>query len=376
MRPISIYIHIPFCQHKCIYCDFYSVTEISFIKYYIESVIKEIEFFAEQYENEYEVKSVFFGGGTPSFLNAVDLIKILATLNRKFNISQQSEITIEANPGTIDIEKISIYKSEGINRISFGVQSFNDFELKSLSRIHNSQMAVDSVERAYKEGIKNISIDLIFSLPEQKKTDWMNSLRKSVQLPITHISAYSLILEEGTPLFEKIKLGDIKLNSQDEEAELYLSTIEFLSEKGFNQYEVSNFAKKGFESVHNKCYWEYGEYIGFGPSAHSFIDGKRFSNVSDIKKYIEFINQSRSAVCDSEVLTDEQKANEFVMLSLRSKGLDLGRLQKQYDKEWYNRNNKIIEKMISGGFIKMENNILRMTSSGYSILNEILLKFN
>jgi len=374
LQDISIYIHVPFCDHKCIYCDFYSIITKDNIDCYISSLKDEIRTFSKQLLDK-KIISVFFGGGTPSLLEPNHIDKILTFLNSNFNIITEAEITLETNPGTVDFEKLINFRKIGINRISIGVQSFNDNDLKFLTRIHDRKIAVDTIQNSYRAGFDDINVDLIFSIPKQSKDTWKENLELSVQLPITHISSYSLILEKGTILNKMILDGKIKMKDEDFNASQYEYTIDFLTEHGFDQYEVSNFCKSGFECEHNLSYWKHKNYIGFGPSAHSFVDSKRWWNFSSLKMYMEAIKKKGNAIRGSENLSLEEMQQEFIMLALRSKGLNLAELKKMYGNEWISNNRDYLYKLDEGGYIIRSDNFIKFTKAGYLLCDEILLKF-
>ncbi|NLT51823.1 MAG: radical SAM family heme chaperone HemW [Ignavibacteria bacterium] len=374
MKNLSIYVHIPFCAHKCIYCDFYSITKTADKEKYLESLLREIEFFAEKYSNGRKVISVFFGGGTPSLMETEYILKIISAIKSRFRLEPDAEITIEANPGTLEKEKIQGFLSAGINRLSLGVQSFDDGELEFLTRIHDSKTAEHAVNEAFGYGFKNINIDLIFNLPAQTKSKWKNTLQKAVSLPVSHISAYSLILEKGTTLYKMVTDKKTKISGQEFDADLYETAINFLAENGFDQYEVSNFAKPGSECIHNKSYWNHTEYIGLGTSAHSFADKKRWWNYSSLKSYIEAVKKTGNAVSGFENLTEEQLLQEYVMLSLRSVGINIEELKNKYSGEWFPRNRKILSEYEKGGFISFGSGIIKLTPQGYAVCDEILTR--
>ena len=246
MKETAIYIHIPFCDHKCIYCDFYSIISYDNVSSYLKALKKEIDYYSAQYSEGRKIISIFFGGGTPSFIEPHYISEIIQHIKRKFSVNEDAEITLETNPGTVSIEKSAEFRKIGINRISIGIQSFNEDELKFLTRIHNSQTAIQTVRDAEVVGFENISVDLIFNLPGQTKEKWQYNLDQAIQLPIKHISAYSLILEKGTILNKMVLDGKVKMQNEDYDADLYELTIDFLTQQGFEQYEVSNFSKKGF----------------------------------------------------------------------------------------------------------------------------------
>jgi oxygen-independent coproporphyrinogen-3 oxidase len=321
------------------------------------------------------ITSIFFGGGTPTFVNSNLIQKIIVELKSKFNVSEKAEITIEANPGTVDEKKVHEYLSAGINRLSVGVQSFNEDELNFMTRIHDKQKALDTINLARREGFKNISIDLIFNLPKQTKEMWLSNLAIAVDLPIEHISAYSLMIERGTILNKMILDGKVKLMDKDFDAELYELTIDFLAGKNFIQYEVSNFCKEGYECKHNLGYWNYKDYLSFGTSSHSFVNGIRWWNYSALSLYINSIESKGNAKAGSEQLTTEQKINEFTMLALRSNGLNLAELEKNYGGKWFKENKNYFEVLNSKGLITINNNFIKFTKQGYAICDEIISKF-
>ncbi|MDP2363820.1 MAG: radical SAM family heme chaperone HemW, partial [Ignavibacteria bacterium] len=278
MKDSALYIHIPFCDHKCIYCDFYSIITSDNVEAFLISLKKEIKYFSHLYSKDRTFSSIFFGGGTPSLMVPDYLKEILYHLKKYFNVDDNAEITMETNPGTVDKAKLKMFKETGINRISIGIQSFDEVELKFLTRIHNKQTAIQTVYDASDIGFENISVDLIFNLQNQTKAKWIKNLETAIQLPINHISTYSLILERGTILNKMVLDKKVKMQSaeggDDYDADLYETSIDFLLSKGFYQYEVSNFTKPGFECSHNNAYWRYRDYLSFGTSAHSFVDGK------------------------------------------------------------------------------------------------------
>ena len=393
MKESALYIHIPFCDHKCIYCDFYSIITEDNIQPFLKSVKKEIEYYSNFYSHDRIYTSIFFGGGTPSLMEPKYLEEIINSLNKNFKISNDVEITMETNPGTVSKSKLKDFLQIGINRISIGVQSFDDDDLKFLTRIHDNQTAIDTVNNAYAIGFKNISLDLIFNLPGQTKKKWIHNLETALSFPINHISAYSLILERGTILNKMAIEGKVKIQDEDYDAELYELTIDYLISKKFYQYEVSNFCKPGYECRHNNAYWRYKDYLSFGTSAHSFINGKRWWNFSSLKKYIFEIESKGNAVANYEILNEEQKFNEYIMLALRSKGIDLNefrniaRCEPLRDKvsninishemvrnftEWLDKNYSYLKKLNSKSFLNMSSDFISLTKQGYAVCDEII----
>jgi oxygen-independent coproporphyrinogen-3 oxidase len=375
VKQTACYIHIPFCDHKCIYCDFYSIITSDNIQSFFKSLKKEITYYAEKYSEERELISIYFGGGTPSLMEPEYLSEVIETVKENFIVRDDAEITMETNPGTVSLEKMKMFREIGINRISIGIQSFDNKDLKFLTRIHNSETATRTVNEAAQAGFENISLDLIFNLPGQTKKKWIKNLEQAIQLPIKHISAYSLILERGTILNKMVLDGKVKIADADYDAELYQTTIDFLTSNGFNQYEVSNFAKPGFECIHNNAYWHYTDYFGFGTSAHSFINGERWWNFSSLKMYIEKIENSGNAVAGSELISSEKAIDEFVMLELRSSGLNLKKFENRFGietKEWLKKNYHYFELLKNQNFVTIDSNIVKLTPKGYAVCDEIL----
>ncbi len=372
MKETSIYIHIPFCDHKCIYCDFYSIISLKNLGDYFTALKKEISYFSNIYSNNRKIISLYFGGGTPSLIEPKYIDDIINFISKKFFLSTNIEITLETNPGTVNKNKLKEFRKSGVNRISIGVQSFNDDELKFLTRIHDSDTAIKTVWDAYESEFDNISVDLIFNLPGQTKKLWRYNLETAIKLPIKHISTYSLIIERGTILNKMVLDGKVKIQDKDFDGELYEFTIDFLTHNGFIQYEVSNFAKDGFECVHNNSYWRYKDYFGFGTSSHSFIDGKRWWNYSSLNLYCRLIKEKNIAIAGEELLTPEQMRDEFIMLSLRSKGININEFVEKFGDEWIKKRISFIDEIVSKGFLIYENNLIKLTKRGYPLCDEIV----
>ncbi len=300
------------------------------------------------------------------------LEEIISSIAENFTVSAEAEITMETNPGTVDKEKLRKFRSSGINRISIGVQSFNDDELKFLTRVHNSSTAVETLHIASEVGFENISLDLIFNLPKQTKQIWLSNLKQAIQLPIKHISTYSLILERGTILNKMVLDGKVKMKGDDHDADLYETTIDFLTQNGFYQYEVSNFTKPGYECKHNNAYWQYKDYLGLGTSAHSFVDGKRWWNYSSLKRYINEIDTNGNAVANHEELSPEEFHNEYVMLALRSAGIKLNNYKNTFGDNWLTKNYSYLKKLENENFILFDDSNIKLTKKGYAVCDEIL----
>lgn len=372
MKESALYVHIPFCDHKCIYCDFYSIITTDNLKPFLTSVKKEIEYYSNLYSEKRIFTSVFFGGGTPSLMEPGYLAEILGALKENFNITSDAEITMETNPGTVDREKLGLFRRAGINRISIGIQSFDENELKFLTRIHDRDTAIETVKNAEQAGFDNVSVDLIFNLPGQTKSRWIENLETALSLPVTHLSAYSLILERGTILNKMVLDKKVVMQDDDYDADLYEITMDIMEKKGFLQYEVSNFALPGYECRHNNAYWRYREYIGLGTSAHSFADGRRWWNFSSLKKYISEIGENGSAVAGAEHLDDKQKFDEYVMLALRSSGLDLNEFRNMFGENWINEKYGYFKELMRKNIVDMNDGWLKLTKKGYALCDEIL----
>ncbi|PJA97196.1 MAG: coproporphyrinogen III oxidase [Ignavibacteriales bacterium CG_4_9_14_3_um_filter_34_10] len=371
MKKISIYIHIPFCRHKCIYCDFYSIITDESINEYIAALCQEIEYYSVQ--NNYEVETIYFGGGTPSLLSANQIENILNHIRKNFYVQPNAETTIETNPGTVDLQKLIDFRQIEINRISIGVQTFDENELKFLTRIHDKNSAVETVLNAEKAGFANINLDLIFNLPGQTKNIWKQNLEKAIELPITHISTYSLILERGTILNKMVLDGKVVLQDDDYDADLYEYTIDFLTKKGFIQYEVSNFCKSGFECLHNLNYWQHKNYLGFGTSSHSFLDNKRWWNYSSLKMYIENIKRKKTAVRSFEILNINELEQEYIMLAMRSKGINIKEFINKFGEDFFIRNKNHLDEIVSKGYLIQTDEFFRLTQKGFLVCDEILI---
>lgn len=372
IKETAVYIHIPFCEHKCIYCDFYSIITKDNITSFLQALKKEINYYADLYSSDRVVSSIFFGGGTPSLMSPAYISEIIQLIKKRFLVSTDVEVTLETNPGTIERIKLKEFYQNGINRLSIGVQSFDENELKFLTRIHNKKEAIETVLNAKEIGFDNISIDLIFNLPGQTKNIWMNNLKTALSLPITHISTYSLILERGTILNKMVLDGKVKIQDSDYDAELYEIAIDYLTSSEFEQYEVSNFAKKNYQCCHNNSYWHYRDYFGFGPSAHSFVDGRRQWNFSSLKKYIHEINQHNRAVAGYEVLDEEQQKREYIMLALRSSGIKINELINFFGIDALTQMESYLFTLEQNNYLIRTDSLIKLTKHGYAVCDEIL----
>ncbi|MBI4429793.1 MAG: radical SAM family heme chaperone HemW [Ignavibacteriales bacterium] len=385
----SLYLHIPFCEHKCIYCDFYSVapTETggnyeSLTGRFLSALRKEIDVRSADARFQVVYDTVFFGGGTPSLLSPSNIGEILETLNRNFSIRKNAEITLETNPGTVDLRKLSEFRQVGVNRISFGVQSFYEDDLRFLTRIHTSKEAVENVRNAYHAGFDNVSIDLIFSLPGQNIERWASNLRQAVALEPAHLSCYSLIVEPNTQLHRMVQAKQVSTLPAEEDANLYEFTMEYLSAQGFEQYEVSNFAKFGYRSRHNSNYWNHSNYLGFGPSAHSFWShdeavgcSSRWWNIANVVEYAHRLGHGHMPVQGEEQLSGQQLMEEEIFLGLRSDGIDVAGFRKKYAWDFLVHHSSTIKGLLEDNLASLSGQRLRLTSKGYLLCDEICRSF-
>ena len=315
--PLGIYVHVPFCRSKCQYCDFYSLTtkDDNLLDGYLDAVCDHIKEAGALAPN-YKVDSIYFGGGTPSFFGADGLAILLTAIRRCFDVTADAEITFEANPDSVNDRLLHRLRAEGFNRVSLGIQCDNDEILKKIGRPHTYAQAVSAFQRIRKAGFRNISVDLIYGLPGQTLQAWQDTLDNVLKLNPEHISCYGLKVEEGTPFYEMKDL--LNLPDDDTQADMYLAAVEILRDRGFRQYEISNFARKGLYSRHNFKYWTGGEYLGFGPSASSDFAGKRFTLVSDLQGYINGIRTGGDIMEDIQEIPLRERAGEYIMLRLRT----------------------------------------------------------
>ena len=376
MKKLGIYIHIPFCARKCSYCDFYSVALNDNSEYeFIESVLNEIKGYKDKLRKGYIVDSIFFGGGTPTIIKPENLKKIIDALGTIVEIDKCCETTMEANPNTLTEEKLKQYKSMGINRLSIGIQSLNDEILKNIGRIHSSREAIEALDRAKAAGFENINTDIMFNIPGQKVEDIENTLRAIIQRGVKHISFYSLKLEEGTPMYILEKNKKINMPNEDYEREMYYAGRKIMEENNLYQYEISNFAQRGFECRHNLKYWNQEEYIGFGPSAHSFLNNIRYSNPPDLKLYCEK-RSSEIQRTIQEVLGREDLMFEYIMLRLRLReGLDMKVFNNKFSADFQKLYSEQIEYLLKNKLIDVEGNKIKLSLRGIDVANYVIVEF-
>ena len=372
MKNISLYVHIPFCKQKCFYCDFKSYAGIEELENdYIDALILEIRNKCKGYL----IKTLFIGGGTPSYLSENNLSKLLRELN-KLSFLDDAEKTIECNLGTLSDEKIKIIKENNINRISMGLQTTKNNLLKNIGRIHTIEEFKANYKRVRELGIENINIDIMFGLPNQTLEDYKETLEDIVKLNPEHISAYSLIIEEGTYFYKLYEEDKLNVPNEDDERKMYEITKEILEKNNYKQYEISNYAKEGRECRHNKVYWDLDEYIGVGVSASSFIDEKRIKNIDNIREYIDRINQNLDV--SESIITNSLKEDmeEFMFLGLRMiEGVSIDKFKEKFSKDINDVYGEIINKNKKLGLLDEKNGRIYLTDKGIAVSNWVMSEF-
>lgn len=375
MDKISLYIHIPFCAQKCLYCDFPSFARKDHLrKAYIEALNKEIISLREKHNN-LEINTIFIGGGTPSVLEADELECLLKEV-AKLNMAKYIEYSMECNPGNLTEEKLEVMKKYGVNRISMGLQAKQDNLLKGLGRIHNYKTFKENFLLAKKVGFNNINVDLMFGLPNQRLNEWEETLREIISLEPAHISAYSLIIEEGTAFYNLYENDKLKLPTEEEERKMYHLAKKILEENGFNQYEISNYAKERKECRHNLAYWNMDNWIGVGSAAASYINGKRIKNISSVEEYINSINEKGEAV--EEIINNSKNDNmeEFMFMGLRKiNGIDENEFKKRFSMNINDVYGEILNKYIDEGLLIRESGRIFLSEKAIEISNVIMADF-
>lgn len=376
MKEIGLYIHIPFCKQKCAYCDFASFEgREAELDDYIAALLEELKGWGIPLK-DYRIKSVFLGGGTPSLLNISQLNAILEGIYRWFSLKSAAEISIEANPGTVNKEKLEFYYHHGINRLSIGLQAWQNQLLKTLGRIHTQQEFLENYYAARAAGFKNINVDLMLGLPDQTFEDWKQTLQQVLQLKPDHISAYSLKIEEGTPFGRLYEQGKLTLPVEDLERDMYHYALDLLEQHKYLHYEISNFALGGKQSVHNKIYWKNEEYIGLGVGAHSFLNKVRFSNVVDIRQYNECLRQKKSPVAERHPISLEEEMSETMFLGLRMmEGIDRNQFLRRFQADPMVKYKNQILKFTKQGLLVMNEDKLCLTKKGIDVSNRIFASF-
>ena len=392
-KKLEIYVHIPFCAKKCAYCDFLSFPgNMRMRREYTDKLLEEIRI-QSSFVREYQVDTIFLGGGTPSVLDVTDITAIMGTLKEHYDIAPDAEITIEVNPGTVKMEGLVAYREAGINRVSMGLQSADDTELRYLGRIHTYDEFLKSFQRVRMAGFTNVNVDLISAIPGQTPESWRNTLKKTAMLKPEHISAYSLIVEEGTPFYDRYG-GHVEMESyemspeerrrlmalpdlpdEDTEREMYYMTRNCLAEQGYERYEISNYARPGFECRHNVGYWTGTEYLGLGLGASSYLEGCRFHNTSDFQSYVSAHFDDEAEFCqalrqDMEQLSVKSKMEEFMFLGLRlTRGVSVEGFITRFGQSIRNVYGGVIDKLEREGLLEHKNGYYHLTERGLDLSN-------
>ena len=382
-RELELYFHIPFCVRKCLYCDFLSAPADEEVRrQYMDALMREVRGRAEEYQG-YLVTSAFIGGGTPSVVDAVQVEELVSTVQRCYKVTSDAELTIEVNPGTVDFEKLKIYRSAGINRLSIGLQSADDKELSAIGRIHSLQQFLDTYQEAREAGFTNINVDVMSALPGQSVESYQKTLQKILTLnpPPEHISAYSLILEEGTALLRQVEQGVVKLPDEETDREMYRDTKRILEQAGYRRYEISNYAREGFACRHNIGYWTRRNYLGFGIGAASLINNMRFQNGRDLQDYLLNPLNNRMGI---QSLNRQEQMEEFMFLGLRlTEGVSALRFQKQFGQSLHEVYGSVIEKNENKGLLRRyirtvsdtQEEMLTLTDFGLDVSNYVMAQF-
>ena len=374
---LSLYIHVPYCVRKCLYCGFYS-TPYSPRK--ADDFIAALKIEAEQIRKDIIngcMGSIYIGGGTPTVLSREQLGQVIADMRRCFTFDDDAEVTVEANPNTLSSGYLSFLLEQGVNRLSLGIQSFSDKALSVLGRLHNAREAVDAFRRARISGFKNIGIDLIFGIPGQNATEWQKTIDAAIALRPEHISAYNLSLDEGSQFTRLEKMGEIVLPEDEIVAEMYEHAVQSLSRAGYCRYEISNFALSGFACRHNLNYWERGEYLGLGPGSSSFLAGTRYDNIADCDEYARRLCNGLPARQSEEIVRADLAATETLMLGLRTvQGVDLLRFRREHGTDLLNHLREGIGSLTAAGLILIMDERLRLTDRGFLLSDEVLKRLS
>ena len=388
---LGLYVHIPFCVKKCKYCDFNSYKmDIDSKKRYIEDLKIEMELYSNKLykDNKYKNKeccslnkndkitSIFVGGGTPSILTSDEIREVFISIKEMFDIDENAEITIECNPGTLTLEKLKTMKEIGINRLSIGLQAIQEKHLNFIGRIHTYEEFEKNYKDALSVGFKNINIDLMYSLPNQTLCDWKETLEKVVHLNPTHISAYSLILEEGTELYNMYESNKFELIDENVDIDMYEYTINYLKSKGYNQYEISNYSKEGYNCEHNILYWECEHYIGIGAGASGYINENRYNNVESLEDYHLSLVKREKPIQENEILSKKDMIEEKIFMGLRmNKGIKFEDFKKKFGIDFREKYNKQIEMLLARKLINQSFEGIQLTQKGREISNSVFIEF-
>lgn len=374
MKELGLYVHIPFCVSKCYYCNFNSYTGLDNLKEdYIKAIVEEIMAFSSKVK-DYEITTIYIGGGTPSCMDNSAIEDIVSVIKNNYNVSSNAEISIEANPNSITQDKAIKWQSAGVNRVSIGLQSADDNLLKLINRPHTKKDYLNAIKCLKKAGFKNLNTDIMLGLPNQSMKQVKDTLKLVLKTGISHISAYSLILEENTKLYEKVNNNELSLPSEEEVVNMYDYVLKTLRKHKIHRYEVSNFSKKGSECKHNLNCWNMVEYVGFGVGANSFLNNIRWGNIVGVQQYINNVNSGLSVVEFEENQKLEDLFDEYIMLKLRTlDGINLDKIKNEYNIDLIKEKSVEINNMIKYGLINIENEYLKATDEGFKVLNQIIL---
>jgi len=372
----AVYVHVPFCLHHCGYCDFALVANRDhLIPQYLQALDNELQAHRRIMSEVVEVDTIFVGGGTPTHLSPDALRALFALVRGHFRPTENAEISVEANPDGLDTERLDVLTENGVNRLSLGVQSFDDLVLRTLERTHTGAQAIETVRRSQK-WIPNVSLDLIFGVPGQTAVSWQQTLEVATSLPVRHISTYGLTFEKDTPFFRREEHGQLRRTPDELERQMYLDAITKLTASGLRHYEVSNFAQLNFECRHNMVYWNADEYFAFGPGAASYLDGIRRTNARSVVRWLKAWQQGESAVEESEELTNEEKAREAIMLALRIRnGLNLPAFEQRFGLDFAELAGAALEQHLDDGFLTQQGDFISLTTEGLLIADTIISDF-
>lgn len=376
MDNIGLYIHIPFCRQKCLYCDFPSFAgKEGMMQAYVDALTAEIRSRGKEYPKK-KVISVFFGGGTPTTLEIPMLEQLMQAVLESWDIAEDAEITTEANPGTLDGKMAAALKKMGFNRLSMGVQAWQNRLLQDLGRIHTIEGFLENYQAVREAGFANVNVDLMFALPHQTMEDWQETVKNIISLQPEHISAYSLMIEEGTPFFDRYEKGLLEPASEKLDREMYHWAVDYLAEMGYEQYEISNFAKKGRQSRHNRIYWQAEEYLGMGLGSHSYMEGTRFHNTYDLQAYIKAKGDASLLKEEVEVITETDALAEFMFLGLRlTEGVSFDRFRARFGRELYEIYGTQVRELVEAGLLAEDAKGIRLTRRGIDVSNVVFEKF-
>ena len=375
-RPFGLYVHIPFCQYRCSYCDFATYADQDHhMGSYVDALVREIGMRTPAGPPR-AADTIFFGGGTPSRLPIADLERILESLHGAFAIVDDAEVTLEANPGTLDAAGLRALQAAGVNRLSLGVQSLNDRLLLSLNRIHDAEQALTTLRNAREAGFASVNADLIFGLPGQDRADWERTVRGMIAAQPDHLSVYGLIVEPGTLLRRQVRSGRAVLPSDDEAADMYELTRELLGANGYVQYEVSNWARPGHQCAHNLIYWRHDPYLGVGLSSHSYVDGVRFANVRGLQGYLSRLGRNRLPTATSEPIDEGRARADAAMLGLRlTEGIHVSTFDARFGGDFLHDHAEPIERLCANGLLECTDGHVRLATRGYLLANQVWQEF-